>query len=248
MIKAIIIEDELNNRELLHQMLTEYCEEVDVVGMAVNVSSGIEMIKELNPEVIFLDIEIPGGTGFDILKAFDRPSFKIIFVTGYDHYAIKAIKYAALDYLLKPVELGELREAIEKVKLSKEIYLKKIDFFKDQIGKTPEETRNIVLSNYNQHKIIKFEDIVFVEAERTYSTFHLDGDKTQIASNPMNFYEDLLPKSNFFRIHKSYIINCLKVEKLDAGRGGQVHLVNGSSIPIAFRRKSAFIRFLEKLK
>lgn len=247
MIRAILIEDEHNNRELLQQMLVEYCEGVEVVGMAVDVPSGIELIKGVKPDVIFLDVEMPGGNGFDILKAFKAPQFKIIFVTGYDHYAIKAIKYAALDYILKPINIKELQQAVEKIKDTYPGYRESLTFLKEQLDKEPEDTHQLLLSDNKNHKVLRFEEIIFIEAERTYVTFHLNNDQKYVATNPLSYYEDLLPETNFFRTHKSYIVNCQKVEKVETGRGGPVHLEGGAILPVAFRRKPAFVRFLEKI-
>ena len=247
MIRAIIIEDELNSRELLEQMLTEYCEGVEVAGVAVDVYSGIELIKRTNPEVVFLDVEMPGGTGFDIIDAFDTPSFKIVFVTGYGHYAIKAIKFAALDYILKPVNLKELRLTVQRIKNAIPSYTRSLKFFKKQLDKKPEDINQIVISDNRNHQVVRVEEIVFVEAERTYVTFHLKNNKKYVAGNPLSFYEDLLPETSFFRIHKSYIVNCRKVIRLETGRGGSVHLDGGVVLPVAIRRKPAFMRFLENI-
>ena len=245
MIKAIIIEDEINSRELLQQMLTAYCKNVHLAGSAVDVPSGIELIKQVQPELVFLDVEIPGGTGFDILNAFENANFKVIFVTGYEHYAIKAIKYAAIDYILKPINLDELVEAVAKITIAPLSYQKNLAFLKDQIDKSPDELNQFILSGSKGHRVIKIENIIFVEAERTYVTFHMNDDQKYVAANPLNFYEDLLPDASFFRIHKSYIINCKKVVKLENGRGGPVHLNGGAVLPVAFRRKPAFVRFLD---
>jgi len=247
MIKAIIIEDEANSRALLLQMLEEYCEGIVIEGMAVDVPSGIGLIKEIKPDVVFLDVEMPGGTGFDVLKAFENIDFKVVFVTGYDHYAIKAIKFAALDYLLKPVNLEELRSAVEKIKVAIPSYGKRLDFIKNEMEKSPDEVNKIVITDNKNHQVVKFEDVVFIEAERTYATFHLIDDQKVVAANPLNFFEEILPASIFFRIHKSYLINCHKVTKLDVGRGGPVHLYGGAQLPVAYRRKVAFVSFLEKI-
>jgi len=188
---------------------------------------------------------MPGGTGFDILNAFDHPDFRVIFVTGYDHYAIKAIKYSALDYILKPIDLQELRLAVEKAKSNILNYQENIVFFKKQITQSSNEEPQLLISDSRVHKIIKIKEIIFVEAEGSYITFHLEGDQKCMTTNPLRSYEDLLPEHFFFRIHKSYIVNCQKVAQLDAGRGGHVHLKNGKTLPVAFRRKPAFSRFLE---
>ncbi len=247
MINAIIIEDEVNSRDLLQQMLEEYCEDVNLLGLAQDVSSGIELIKKTNPDIVFLDIEMPGGNGFDILDVFNAPKFKVIFTTGYNHYAIKAIKYAALDYLLKPINLRELRQALEKAKNSSNAYQNSLSFFKNNVTKEPEEIDQIVVSDNKTHQVIKISDIVFIEAHRSYAIFHLDNSQKLTTAYPLQYYEGILPEDCFFRIHKSYLVNCLNVVKLESGRGGAVHLSGGVVLPVAFRRKPAFVKFLDKI-
>ncbi len=247
MIRAVIIEDEENSRELLRQMLEEYCQDVQVAGFGVDVPSGIALIDQIQPDVVFLDVEMPGGDGFSVLDAFTEPSFKVVFVTGYDHYAIKAIKYAALDYLLKPIHLDELIETVEKVKKESSYHQDNIRFLKEQVRKPADEINQIMLYGNKEHTVIKIEDVLFVEAERSYVTFHLTERQKYIASKPLTYYEELLPESSFFRIHKSYLVNGKKVIRLDSGRSGAVHLIEGVVLPVATRRKPAFLRFLDHI-
>ncbi len=248
MIKAVIIEDEINNRELLAQLLTLYCKNIALVGLAVDVKTGIALIKEHRPQIVFLDVEMPGGNGFDILDAFDNIDFKVIFVSGYDQYAIKAIKYAALDYLLKPIDVTELIGAVEKAVIASPQYDKPIQFLKSALENKSEEITQIVLANDKTYKIIKIEDICYVGADGNYVKFHLINNTKHISSNSLAYYEDILPNSLFFRIHKSYIINVDAVVKVDGGRGGPVHLTNKAELPVAFRRKPGFMQFLEHKK
>lgn len=249
MVKAIIIEDEIHSQVLMKQMLEEYCEDILLLGIAADVQSGISLIKEKKPDVIFLDVEIPGGSGFDILNAFETPDFKVIFATGYDHYAIKAIKHSAIDYLLKPVNLTELQLAINKIKSQTQSSAKKIHFLRENIKKEPSEINQIVLSDNKRHNIIKIKDILYIESDGAYVSFHLiNGFKYTIA-NSLHFYEELLPENNFFRIHKSYLINGQMIDKLEIdGRGGTVHLSGHISLPVAVRRKPAFVKFLNRIK
>ena len=248
MTKAVIIEDEINNRELLQQLLSIYCKNISLVGLATDVKSGINLIKKQSPDIIFLDVEMPGGSGFDILDAFDKINFKVIFVSGYDQYAIKAIKYAALDYLLKPIDVSELISAVDKAIAASANYNKPIDFLKSSLKNKGEEITQIVLSNDKNYQVIKISDILYVEADGNYITFQLANEEKHISSQSLNHYEDLLPNSQFFRIHKSYIINIKSVVSIENGRGGHVHLTNKSKLPIAFRRKPAFLQFLDRKK
>jgi len=247
MIKVIIVDDEINSRELLHNMLTNYCENVEVLGMAKDVSSGIEIIQQKKPELVFLDIEMPGGTGFDILNKLENIDFKVVFVTGYDQYAIKAIKYAALDYILKPVDLDELKAAVEKANSEILDQDNQIKFLQENYNNTSKKPEQIIISTHNNHNIISLDDILYFEAMDGYSIVFVEPDAKHISSHPLNYYEELLPINQFFRIHKSHLINCKKVTGFDPGRGGNVSLTNKLNLPIATRRKSLFTSFMNRL-
>ncbi len=247
MIRSVIIEDEIYSRELLEQMLIEFCPDVQIVGKAIDVASGIALIKDAQPALVFLDVEMPGGNGFEVLNAFEKVSFKVVFVTGYDHYAIKAIRYSAIDYLLKPINLDDLEAAVQRVSKIPKSQEENISLLKKQIDTNPEKITQLILSDSKNHQVLKIEDIQYLEANRTYAIFYLENGQKQIATNSLQFYEELLPKATFFRIHKTYLVNCLLVDKVDVGRGGMVHLKNGVALPIAYRRKAAFLRFLNAL-
>ncbi len=247
MVKAVIIDDEINSRELLFNMLTNYCERVEIVGMAKDVRSGIEIIKQKKPQLVFLDIEMPGGNGFDILNALENINFKVVFVTGYDQYAIKAIKYAALDYILKPVDLHELKSAVEKAKSELLGQDDKIKFLQSAYNNPAKINNQIVISSYNNHSIINLNDILYFKAMDGYSVVFAENESKHIATYSLAYFEELLPSNQFFRIHKSYLINCKKVIGFDAGRGGNVSIQNTISLPIATRRKSLFVSFMNSL-
>lgn len=248
MTKAVIIEDEINNRELLQHLLSNYCKDISLVGQAIDVKSGVQLIKDQSPDIVFLDVEMPGGNGFDILDAFDSINFKIIFVSGYDQYAIKAIKYSALDYLLKPIDVSELISAVDKALIASPNYNKPIEVLKSNLKNPNGEISQIVLSNDRNYQVIKIDEINYIEADGNYITFHLENENKHISSSSLSYYEELLPNSKFFRIHKSYIINIKAVVSIENGRGGHVHLTDKSKLPVAFRRKPAFLQFLENKK
>jgi len=244
MIKTVIIEDEYYSSELLKEMLQTYFKEINLVGNASKVSSGIELIKEEEPELVFLDIHISEGNGFDILDAFNPIKFNVVFVTGFGEYALKAIKYAALDYLLKPVIIDELRLSIKKALQRPPTPKEHFHFLKEKLSHTNDSINQIILSDYKDHNITNLEDILYIEAQRSYVVFHLKNNQSRITSNALNYYEELLPSNKFFRIHKSYIINCEHIILLEKGRGGIVKLVSGQELPIAIRRKASFLRFM----
>ena len=246
-LKAVIIDDELNSRELLTTMLNGYCEKVDVVGTGKNVKSGIKAIQTLSPDIVFLDIEMPGGNGFKILDAFSVITFKVIFITGYDQYAIKAIKYAALDYILKPVDLTELRNAVKKVSSSVDDHKPKIQFLKSTYNEQAEKANQLIIPGRKGYTIIKLGCIVKILAEGNYSRFYLDDQRSVLSSYSLSHYKPLLPKEQFFRIHKSYIVNLNKVVRYEKGRGGKVFLSDSSHLDIAARRKREFVKVLGKV-
>ena len=245
-LRTIIIDDEPNSLQLLAQMLENHCEGVEIIGRAASVNNGIEIIEDLNPDLVCLDIEMPGGGGFEILNAFKEISFQVIFVTGHKHYAIKAFRYAALDYLLKPVNLGELQEAIARAR--ERVYSSgaSISFLKDQLTKTTSDIEEIVISDKNKHVIAPIDDITYLEAHGNYISFHMQGGNKYTVIKSLSHYEDILPVHQFFRIHKSYLINLNYVQSYGSGRGGHVLLQGNVRLAIAQRRKPMFVKIAKK--
>lgn len=245
MIRAVIIEDEINNRELLVQLVSEYLIDIEIVDVAKNVAEGILSIQTHNPDLIFLDIEMPGGTGFDVLKQFNDPNFKIIFTTGYEHYAIKAIKHSAIDYLLKPINLNELREAVDKVKNMQISHSANIEFIKAHVDTGSEELAHLLISNDNTNDTVAIKDIIYLETQERYTIFHLSSNRKKISSLSLNFFEKLLNPSTFFRIHRSTMVNCLNIKEISKGRSPEVTMINGKVLLVAYRRKSEFLAKME---
>lgn len=241
MAKVVIIDDEPNSRELLEYLLNNYFEDISIIGTAEDVKSGIQLLQSTQPEVILLDIEMPGGNGFDILDACADKPFKVIFITGYDHYAIKAIKYAAVDYLLKPINIEELKLALAKI--DQTTHKGQIDFVQNHYQREVPQLSQIILPNATGFNVVDLSDIIRIESKDGYTICFLK-DHRYTTSHTMSHYEDLLPSHLFFRVHKSHIVNCQKVEKFEAGRVGQVSLEDGSTVPLAARRKSAFMTLL----
>ncbi len=247
MIKAVIIDDERQSRRLLRKMLVDFCEGVSLVGEANDVYTGIELLKNVQPDLILLDIEMPNGDGFDILNAFDYANFNVVFVTGYDQFAIKAIKYAALDYLLKPVDLEELQLAIAKLKAGQQNDTRQLKFLHQQYTKGSGELRQIILPGRENHTVVALDDITRIEAEGSYVMIYLEDRKSHLVVNSLSYYETLLPNPNFFRIHKSHLINLDKIEQITTGRISRVRLKDGAVLDIAARRKAAFNQLLRQV-
>lgn len=241
MIKAIIIEDKINNREVLHHMINEYVSDVEIIDFAGNATEGIRSIEKHNPDLIFLDIEMPGGNGFQMLKHFTNPKFKVIFVTGHDQYAIKAIKHNAIDYLLKPINLAELKEAIGKVKLMKTPNTKNIKIIKNNVTSSKEELTKLLISSNDTNDIVIIKDILYLESKDRFTIFYLSENRKRVSSLSLNFFESLLNPTTFFRIRRSIVVNINKVQHVRKDRSPEVTMNNGKLLHVSYRRKSDFL-------
>jgi two-component system LytT family response regulator len=243
--RAVIIEDELNGRELLRSAINTFAEGIKVVGEAEDVQTGINIIKTVDPDIIFLDIELPDGKGFDILDHVETSNFKVIFVTAYDDFAIRAIKYAAFDYLLKPLNFQEFRDAISKLDKTPHTRQENLNLLQNRLSGERSSENKLMISNHNGHIMIDLDQIIAVEADGSYVFFIMEDGSKCLAAHSLSYYEELLPDNKFYRIHKSHIVNLTKIKSVDPGRTGSVFLDNGISMEIAARRKSAFLSFLK---
>ena len=240
---TILIDDEKKNCIILRKLLEKNCKEVEVLGSAYNVGSAIKLIREKRPELIFLDVEIEGESAFDLLRQFQPIPFKIIFVTAHLHYAIKAIKYAAVDYLLKPVETEDLIEAVKKITLEKS-------------RDTSARNRDFLVS-LNSGTVFKLavpvkdglvyldpEEIIRLEADRSYTLFHTT-DMKYMTSRNIKEYEIILGDEIFFRAHNSHLINLKQVKKFIRDDGFFVLMSDGSKVEISRRRKDEFLELMK---
>lgn len=241
--KAIVIEDEKNVRENLIGMLEDYCPELSIVGDANSVESGISLIQQMNPDIVFLDINLPDGTGFDVLKSVDIENLKVIFITAYGDYALKAIKYSAIDYLLKPVIPDELIEAVQKAQKfiahDREFYELSALSQNDQADKPI----RIVVKTKQESFYLNIDDILYVEADGNYSVIHSTNLKPIMVSKTLKFYEDILDDNGFFRSHQSYLVNPLHIKQL---QNNQLLLSNGHLIEISRRKKNELSTLFNK--
>lgn len=242
--RVAIIDDEPNSRELLETMLVHHCQGVEVVGKAQDVSSGIRLIKEKSPEIVLLDIEMPGGDGWAVWEAFPDPEFRVVFVTGYAPVGMEAYALAALAWIQKPVELGLLQKLMVEQTGMPSTSAVQLELLQQA---EVEQADALVLSDLEGHERIRFQDITYIEASRMYATFHMRDGKQKLAAHPLRHYEQILPSGLFFRVHKSFLVNGDSVKAIDGGRGGNLSLENGAELPIATRRKSDFLRFMKAL-
>jgi two-component system, LytTR family, response regulator len=248
MIKALIIDDEANAREVLGSLLATYCPEIEVIGMAGTVADGFMMIQQLKPQLIFLDVKMQGETGFDLIARFQNPPFKVIFVTAYDHYALKAIKFSALDYLLKPVNDVELVNAVQK---AKDYILDKshMDNLQNLITnlKNPNDKKNkIAISTQVGIEMVEIDSIVRCESSGSYTTLFLKDQRPIISSKDLKNYQELLEDYNFFRVHDSHLISYYHIQKVLNEDGGVVLTSSNERIPISRRRKTEFQDWLKQ--
>ncbi len=243
--KALIIEDEQKSREMLATLIKKNFPEITVVGLGKNVAEGVELIKTLQPELLFLDISMPDGTGFDVLEKVQGLKFDIIFTTATDKHALKAIKYSACDYLLKPIDIDELKVAVEKV-LSKKASpsmpsMENLQFLIQNLKRTDDNYNKITLPTGNAYEIISIKDIIRCEADGSYTNFYLVGGKKLMVSASLKHYEDLLPENDFIRIHHHHLINMNHVVRFLKVDGGYAIMTDGTQLEISRRKKDAFL-------
>jgi two-component system LytT family response regulator len=253
MITAIIIDDEQNSRDTLRMMLEAMCPEVKIAGEAKNIMEGRKLISKQKPKIVFLDIQMPGGTGFDLLQTLDKMDFKVIFTTAYNEYAVQAFRYSALDYLLKPIHPEDLRQAVAKAtepqigQLAEQLELLKSHLIPPvpKPDNTPgTATKKIALPTMEGIHFVLLEDIVWCEALGGYTRFHIRNAAPIVISRLIKDYEDLFSPYNFIRVHNSSLVNVAHVVKYVRGEGGQVWMADGSEIEVSRRRKEQLLSIL----
>lgn len=249
MIKTIIVDDVLKSQALLTQLLALHCPTVEVVGTANSVDSACPLILTHHPDLILLDIEMPHKNGFELLKLFPNPSFEVIFTTAFDQYALRAIKFCALDYLLKPIDVAELKIAIQKTtqKRHQQNQHQNFSYFLENLKSPNTQDHKIGLPTLEGLIFIKVSDILRCEAAGSYTNVLLLHKKTIIATRKIKEFESLLGGHNFFRVHRSHLINLHYIEKYYKGSGGYVVMSDGSSIDVARRKKEDFLKQLSKI-
>ena len=248
MLKAIIIDDERSSRHALRQKLVNHCPVVNIIAECENGEEGIKSIEDNKPDIVFLDIEMPRMNGFTMLQQLKNKNFEVIFITAYDHYAIKAIKFSALDYLVKPVEVADLKDAVEKVAQKREQLgvNNQLELLLQNLLDEKSAHQRIAISSMEGLQFIITDEIIYLEAKSNYTNFYLTGNRKITAAKTMKDFEELLPASLFIRIHHSYLINKNGVEKYIKGDGGQVVMKNGVILDVARRKKEEFMKAIDR--
>lgn len=244
MLSAILVDDEESNVSSLKEKISRHCKELHIAALCYNATDAIAAINSLQPDVVFLDIEMPVMNGFLLLQNLTFKNFELIFTTAYDHYAIKAIRFSALDYLVKPIEIEELKYAVNRAieKRSDITSAQQLEILLENLPPRKNSFQKIAIPTTDGLQFIKIHDILYLEANMNYTFVVLTDSKKFIVCQTLKIFEDMLPADTFIRIHNSYIINKHFAEKYIRGEGGQVVLSNGVTLDVSKRKKADFLR------
>jgi two-component system LytT family response regulator len=245
MISVVIVDDEPKARETIANLLALSPVKVNLIGDAKDIASAFETINRLAPQLVLLDINLPDGTGFDLLKRFEKINFQVVFITAHEEYAIQAFKCSALDYVLKPINSADLFQAIEKAndRLSNDEMAGKLNALLSNLDKL----RKIVLKTAESIHIINVDTIIRCEADVNYTTFFLVNGKKLLVSKPLKDYDELLGPTGFFRTHQSHLINLDHMLRYDKNDGGYIVMDDNSPVPVSTRRKEALFELFGKM-
>jgi len=249
-LKTIIVDDEPDAVDFISSIIGEYCPGLEVAGKAYDVKDGVQRIKELKPDLVFLDVEMPHGTGFDLLENFPDKDFDVVFITAFNHYAIKAIKFSAVDYILKPININEFIEAVNKVlqKRTSNLYRgnENIKILLENL-RTGLPSR-LAIPTSDGMEYLNPKDIIRIEADRSYSWFYITGNRKMLVSKNLKEFQDLLNDRYFFRPHNSHLINLKFVKKYIRREGGYIEMLDGSEVPVSRNRKELFLVHMSRFK
>ena len=247
--KAILIDDEISNLENLRTLLEKHCPQVTITATAQNVNDAVNAIEKYLPHLVFLDIQMGEQTSFDVLKLLPKRNFEVIFVTAYDQYGIQAVKFAALDYLLKPIDIDELLNAVNKAeqKLATQIQNVQLDFLLQQIKKPETTVSKIALPMQSEIRYVALSDIIRCEADNSYTFFFLANGEKILVSKSLKEYADLLTPNGFLRTHQSHLVNPKYVKSWLKEDGGILLLTTGEKIPVSKPNKETVKQTLQRL-
>jgi two-component system LytT family response regulator len=248
MLNVVIIDDEPDAVKFIQGIIAEYCPNLSVAGTANSARDGVSVISQTHPDLVFLDVQMPHGSGFDLLTSFPEKSFDVIFITAYNHYAIQAIKFSAVDYILKPVNISEFIEAVSKVeqkRVSQEYRnLNYTNLLENLKAPVPSK---LAIPTTDGIEYLNTAEIIRIEADRSYSWFHLTDKKKYLVSRNLKEYQELLQDLNFFRPHNSHLINMIYVKKFIRHEGGYIEMTDGSNVPISRGKRDLFLLQMAKI-
>jgi two-component system LytT family response regulator len=242
MIRTIIVDDELRSRHTLANLINKYCEGIDIIGEAEDIEGAISSIQEKKPQLLFLDIRLREGTSFEILRRLTPNNYSIIFTTAYDEYAIKAFKFNAMDYLLKPIDLEELKSAVKKAKNHIQSYHRKENIKVNHLLSFNSNDPTLTVTTEQSIEFLRVFDIMRLESEGSYTRIYMNNGEAILASKHLKVFEDILAEYQFFRSHNSHLVNLQKVVRLHKTDGMILELNDGSKVPLSRRKKESFLK------
>lgn len=246
MIQAVIIDDMEQARKTLKEDLARYCPEVTIIGEADGVVSGAKLLRKTQPEVVFLDIQMQDGTGFDLLEVMGELPFQLIFTTAHDTFAIQAFRFSALDYLLKPVDPDLLMEAVKKVNKQTPVHPDRIQALLDDVQEKKKLTR-LALHTMEKIHVVQIAEIVRCESSANYTIFYFEGGRQLLVTKTLKEFDNLLSEHNFLRVHQSHLINTDFLKEFVKSDGGYLVMLDGSEVPVSSRKRSKVLQVINSL-
>jgi two-component system, LytTR family, response regulator len=244
-INAILIDDELNSLQNLQQKLAGFCPDINIIAISQKPEEGILLIKQHQPDVVFLDIEMPRMSGFRMLEEVGEYDFDIIFTTAYNHYSIDAIRISAFDYLVKPIGIEDLQHVVERLHKTRNKQTKeKIDILKRSLSDNRSQEDKIAISTSEGIEFVPIKNILHIESKSNYSKIYLPENKTILVTKILKDFEEMLLPYNFYRVHNSHLINLNYIKKYIRSEGGHVMLQDGTVIDISRRKKEEFLKMI----
>ncbi len=240
---AVLVEDEIISRETLRGYIEKYCTDVEVVAEAGSVTEGKTIIEQYKPDIVFLDVEMPFGTGFDLLEQLDEITFETVFVTAYSNYAMKALNYSASYYILKPVDIEELVKAVDKIKVERKNkdYSVHTKVLVENMQITANQKKKIVLPVLDGFEVVEVKDVIRCQANDNFTDFLMADGTKKLICRTLKFYDEILSELGFLRVHRSHLINMEYVKGYKKGKGGQVIMSDGSLVDVSPNRKDDFL-------
>ncbi len=242
-LKTIIVEDEQTSREILKNYLTKYCPTVEVIGEAENIDDALVLIRNNELDLVFLDVEMPYGSGFDLLEKLGNTNFEVVFVTAYNQYAIEALNNHASYYLLKPISIDELIKAVDYVKQlrTKENELQNTVL----VPKISATDSKITIPTQDGFEVLEMKNIMYCKADDNYTEIYLENKQKKLVSKTLKYFEDILKENGFARIHKSYLVNVSYIASYKKGKGGTISLSNGKELSVSASKKADFLSYFK---
>lgn len=242
-LRTLIVEDEHASRDILRNYLAKYCPNVEVIGEAENIDEALLFIRNNKLDMLFLDVEMPYGSGFDLLEKLGNRNFEVVFVTAFNQYAINALNKHASYYLLKPISIDELIKAVDFVTETK---IKEMELERSiLIPKSNQVDKKITIPTQDGFEVLKMKDIIYCKADDNYTELFLENNKKKLVSKTLKYFEDLLRENGFARIHKSFLVNVAYIASYKKGKGGTIYLLNGKELSVSVSKKATFLSYFK---